>query len=202
MIRELRGGSSRRKCRAGTRWALLQRSCTWVSVHAARRSRRRSAVDLWTLRRRYPLAWLAPHGMRIGSALPPCLRQFARNLIDMDLSHLPFARLLFLLIVISPCRSHAGSERTTFFLSNEFFGPMGYNYPEVAWNFQNGMTNMLALWPPADAWMFNVITSRNTGFNFYMQGASQVVGPTGLANSAAEIASQSQSASTICTARG
>jgi hypothetical protein len=140
--------------------------------------------------------------MRIGSALPPCLRQFARNLIDMDLSHLPFAILLFLLIVISPCRSHAGSERTTFFLSNEFFGPMGYRYPEVAWNFQNGMTNMLALWPPADAGMFNVITSRNTGFNFYMQGASHVVGPTGLANSAPEIASKSQSASTICTARG
>jgi len=147
-------------------------------------------------------AWLAPHGMRIGSVLPPCLRQFARNLIDMDLSHLPFAILLFLLIVISPCRSHAGSERTTFFLSNEFFGPMGYSYPEVAWNFQNGMTNMLALWPPADAGMFNVITSRNTGFNFYMQGASHVVGPTGLANSAPEIASQSQSASTICTAIG
>jgi hypothetical protein len=79
---------------------------------------------------------------------------------------------------------------------------MGYSYPEVAWNFQNGMTNMLGLWPPADEGMFNVITSRSTGFNFYMQGASHVVGPTGLVYSAPEIASQSQSASTICTATG
>ena len=145
--------------------------------------------------------WVARHGLRIGSALLACPEQLART-SAMASRHLPFAILLSLLVVISPCRSHAGSERTTFFLSNEFFGPMGYSYPEVAWNFQNGMTNMLALWPPADAGMFNVIASRNTGFNFYMQGASHVVGPTGLVNSAPEIASQSQSASTICTATG
>lgn len=147
-------------------------------------------------------AWLVPHGIRIGSALPPCLRQFARNLIDMGLSHLPFAILLFLLIVISPCRSHAGSERTTFFLSNEFFGPQGYSYPEVTLNIQNGMTNMLDLWPPADSGMLRTVPSLNAGFIFHMNGASQVVDATGQANSAATIASQSQAAANICSAVG
>ena len=85
--------------------------------------------------------WVARHRLRIGSALLACPEQLVR----MASRHLPFAILVSLLVVISPCRSDAGSERTTFFLSNEFFGPMGYRNPAAAWNFQNGMTNMLAL---------------------------------------------------------
>jgi hypothetical protein len=115
----------------------------------------------------------------------------------MDLRHLPFAILVFLLVVVSTSPSHAGSERTSFFLSHEFYGPMGYSYPEAAWNVQNGMTNMLAFWSPVDAGMSNFITSRNTGFNLYLHGASHVKG-----DSASAIASQVQSAAGICVATG
>ena len=107
------------------------------------------------------------------------------------------AALFFLLVAAAPSLSHAASERTTFFLANEFYGPLGYTFPEGGWNVQNGMTNMLAFWPPADAGMSNVITSRRTGFNFYMQGASLVKG-----DSASTIASQSQAAASICAAAG
>ena len=131
----------------------------------------------------------------IGRNARSCERRSAQR--RAEFRSLPFGIFIFFLIVGSACPSHAESERTTFFLSNEFYGPRGYSYPEVGWNFDNGMANMLALWPPADAGMFNVITSRNTGFNLYMQGASHVKG-----DSAATIASQSQSAAGICASAG
>ena len=59
------------------------------------------------------------------------------------------------------------------------------------------MTNMLAFWSPVDAGMSSFITSRQTGFNLYMQGASYVKG-----DSASTIDSQSQSAAGICATTG
>src|SRR4030095_3304053 len=114
-----------------------------------------------------------------------------------------FAMLLVLLIaVVFTSPSHAGSERTDFFLSNEFYGPKGYTYPEAGWNVQQSMANMLAFWPPVDSGMSSAITSRNGGFNLYMQGASHGQGPTGQTSSASVIATQSQAAAGICGAIG
>jgi len=115
--------------------------------------------------------------------------------------HLPFATLLSLLIVISPCRSHAGSERTTFFLSNEFFGASAYTDPAISSNVSNRMANMVSLWPPVDTGMSNVITSLGVGFNFYMMGSASVPS-AGTLYSAADISTQSQAASNICAAIG
>jgi hypothetical protein len=115
----------------------------------------------------------------------------------LESRRLPLAVVLLVFVVVSASPSHAGSERTGFFLSHEFYGPMGYTSPEVAWNIQSRMTNMLAFWPPVDAGMSSLITSRLTGFNFYMQGASFVKG-----DSASAIASQVQSAAGICAAAG
>jgi hypothetical protein len=122
---------------------------------------------------------------------------FARNHTEIELRPLSFAILLLLLLVIFACPSHAQSERAGFFLSNEFYGPMGYTYGEVGWNIQNGMMNMVALWPPVDSGMANVVSSRQTGFNLYMPGASQVQG-----DAASTIANQSQAAASICAAAG
>ena len=108
-----------------------------------------------------------------------------------------FAVVLLVFVVLSAAPARAGSERTGFFLSHEFYGPMGYSSPSVALNVQNRMTNMLAFWPPVDAGMSSVITSRLTGFNLYMQGASLVKG-----DSASTIATQAQSAAGICSAAG
>src|SRR5262245_59953389 len=114
-----------------------------------------------------------------------------------------FAMLLVLLVAVaSTSPSHAGSERTDFFLSNEFYGPKGYTYPEAGWNVQQSMANMLAFWPPVDSGMSSAITSRNVGFNLYMQGASHVKGPTGQTSSVSVIATQSQAAAGICGAIG
>ncbi len=115
----------------------------------------------------------------------------------MKLRHLPFAILLFLLVVVSTCPSHAASERTTFFLSNNFYGPRAYTNPDAAQNWTNGMANMLAFYPPVDAGMSTFITSRNAGFMFYMFGATHVHG-----DSAASIAAESAAAGNICAAVG
>jgi len=115
----------------------------------------------------------------------------------MEYRRLAFAIALPLFLVVSAASSQAGSERTGFFLSHEFYGPMGYTSPEAALNVQTRMTNMLAFWPPVDAGMTSFITSRLTGFNLYMQGATLVKG-----DSASAIASQSQSAAGICAAAG
>src|SRR5262249_18516042 len=114
----------------------------------------------------------------------------------LESRRLPFAVLL-VFVVLSASASHAGSERTGFFLSHEFYGPMAYNYPEAGWNVQNRMTNMLAFWPPVDAGMSSLIARQLTGFNFYMQGATFVKG-----DSASAIAGQFQSAARICAAAG
>ena len=103
--------------------------------------------------------------------------------------------LFSIVVLVSP--SQAGSERTSFFLSHEFYGPAAYTSPEAAWNVKSRMTNMLAFWSPADAGMSSFIASQQTGFNFYMQGASYVKG-----DSASTISSQSQAAGTICAATG
>lgn len=119
----------------------------------------------------------------------------------MEFRPLPFAVVLLVVVlafvVVSTSPLDAGSERTSFFLSHEFYGPMGYTSPSVTLNLQNRMTNMLAFWPPVDAGMSSLITSQMTGFNLYMQGASIVKG-----DSASAIASQAQSAAGICAAAG
>src|SRR4030095_9061497 len=115
---------------------------------------------------------------------------------------LAFGIFLLLLVSVSTSPSHAGSEREGFFLSHEFYGPRGYSNPEAAWNVQQGMTNMLALDPPVEAGMSSVINNLNTGFNFYLQGASHVKDPSGQLNSASTIASKSHAAAGICAATG
>src|SRR5262249_4969068 len=125
-----------------------------------------------------------------------CRRRF-RGRRGMELRRPAFAILLVLFVAVFASSAYAQSERTGFFLSHEFYGPMGYTYPEAAWNVQSGMANMVAFWPPADAGMSNFIASQQTGFNLYMQGASRVNG-----GSASTIASQSQSAAGICAAAG
>jgi hypothetical protein len=130
-------------------------------------------------------------------ASPACPRQLARDRRGMELKRSPVAILVLLFVAVSASPSHADSERTRFFLSHEFYGRMGYTYPEATWNVQSRMTNMLAFWPPVDAGMSTFIGSWQTGFNLYMQGASHVNG-----DSASTIASQSQSASGICAAAG
>src|SRR5262245_34338015 len=121
---------------------------------------------------------------------PARVRRFERTLWPLAIS-------LLLFVGASASSSHAQSERRGFFLSHEFYGPMGYTFPEAALNAQSRMTNMLAFWPPVDAGMSSFISSRQTGFNLYMQGASQVNG-----DSASTIASQSQAANAICAGAG
>ena len=63
------------------------------------------------------------------------------------------------LMVVALCVSlhspgvRAESERSAFYLSTEFYGPLGYTNPAAALNLQNGMANMVAFWPPADVGM-------------------------------------------------
>ena len=44
----------------------------------------------------------------------------------------------------------AESERSAFYLSTEFHGPLGYTNPDATRTLQSGMANMVAFWPPAD----------------------------------------------------
>ena len=90
----------------------------------------------------------------------------------------------------------AQSERSTFYLSSEFYGSRAYTNPDAARNLQNGMANMVAFWPPADAGMRTFFTSNNVRLNFHLQGATKVDN-----NSAASIESERLAAAQICTAQ-
>src|SRR3981189_2893826 len=77
------------------------------------------------------------------------------------------------LVLHSPA-VRAESERSAFYLSTEFHGPLGYTYPEAALNLRNGMANMLAFWPPADVGMQSFVMTRGVRLNFHLQGATHV----------------------------
>ncbi len=97
------------------------------------------------------------------------------------------------LVASQPVR--AQSERTSFRVSAEFYGPIGYSNPDAASVVGTGMANMVAFWPPADAGMADFIGSRAIPLNFHMQGASHVNGDT-----AAQIEFQRVAAGRICAA--
>ena len=90
----------------------------------------------------------------------------------------------------------AESERSTFQLSTEFHGPLGYTNPDVARNLRNGMANMVALWPPADVGMRNFVVAHDVRLNFRLPGASQVN-----KESAGSIETQRLAAARICAAQ-
>ncbi|HEV3348470.1 MAG TPA: hypothetical protein VHC93_15355, partial [Methylomirabilota bacterium] len=92
--------------------------------------------------------------------------------------------------------ARAASERAAFFLSTEFYGPLGYANPDAALTLRNGMANMVALWPPADAGMQRFVMSRDIRLNFLLQAATHVS-----RDSAASIESQRLAAAGICTAQ-
>jgi hypothetical protein len=106
------------------------------------------------------------------------------------------------LMVVALCVSlhspgvRAESERSAFYLSTEFHGPLGYTYPEAALNLRNGIANMLALWPPADVGMQSFVIGRGVKLNFHLQGATHVN-----KQSAASIESQRLAAARICMAQ-
>ena len=91
--------------------------------------------------------------------------------------------------------AHAQSDRSTFHLSTEFHGPLGYTNPDAARTLQRGMANMVALWPPVDAGMRRFVAGRDVRLNFHLQGASHVDH-----QSASSIESQRLAASRICAA--
>src|SRR5258707_9263852 len=70
--------------------------------------------------------------------------------------------------------ARAESERSAFHLSTEFYGPLGYANPDAALNLQNGMANMVAFWPPADAGMQRFVMGHVVRLNFHLQGATRV----------------------------
>jgi len=92
--------------------------------------------------------------------------------------------------------ARAESERAAFFLSTEFYGPLGYANPDAALTLRNGMANMVALWPPADAGMQRFVMSRDIRLNFLLQAATHVS-----RDSAASIESQRLAVAGICTAQ-
>ena len=101
-----------------------------------------------------------------------------------------------LCLLLVPPGAHAESERSAFHLSTEFHGPLGYTNPDAARNLQNGMANMVAFWPPADAGMQRFIMSRDVRLNFHLPGAAHVNN-----HSAASIESQRLAAAHICRAQ-
>lgn len=108
----------------------------------------------------------------------------------------------FHLLVLAACLvlpspgARAESERSAFFLSAEFYGPLGYTNPDAGVTLQNRMANMVAFWPPADAGMQRFVTSRGVRLNFHLQGATHVN-----RLSAASIESERLAAARICTAQ-
>jgi hypothetical protein len=90
----------------------------------------------------------------------------------------------------------AESERSTFQLSTEFHGPLGYTNPDVARNLRNGMANMVAFWPPADVGMRNFVVTHDVRLSFRLPGASHVNN-----ESAGSIESQRLAAARICAAQ-
>jgi hypothetical protein len=92
--------------------------------------------------------------------------------------------------------ARAQSERSAFYLSTEFYGPLGYANPDVALNLQHGMANMVAFWPPADVGMQSFVMRRDVRLNFHLQGATHVNN-----HSAVSIESQRLAASRICLAQ-
>ncbi|HWN13376.1 MAG TPA: hypothetical protein VNU02_05930, partial [Candidatus Dormibacteraeota bacterium] len=90
----------------------------------------------------------------------------------------------------------AESERSSFQLSTEFHGPLGYTNPDVARNLRNGMANMVAFWPPADVGMRNFVVTHDVRLNFRLPGASHVNN-----ESAGSIESQRLAAARICAAQ-
>jgi hypothetical protein len=104
-------------------------------------------------------------------------------------------RLMVVALCLSllPPGAGAESERSVFHLSTEFHGPLGYTNPDAARNVQNGMANMVAFWPPADAGMQRFIMSRDVRLNFHLPGATHVNN-----HSAASIESQRLAAAHIC----
>jgi hypothetical protein len=101
-----------------------------------------------------------------------------------------------LCVSLHPPGVHAQAERSAFYLSTEFYGPLGYTNPDAALNLQNGMANMVALWPPADVGMQSFVINREVRLNFHLQGATHVKN-----DSAASIESQRLGAAQICKAR-
>jgi len=92
--------------------------------------------------------------------------------------------------------ARAESERATFSLSTEFYGPLGYANPDAALTVRNRMANMVALWPPADAGMQRFVMSRDVRLNFLLQAATHVSH-----DSPGSIESQRLAAASICTAQ-
>jgi hypothetical protein len=90
----------------------------------------------------------------------------------------------------------AESERSSFQLSTEFHGPLGYTNPDVARNLRNGMANMAAFWPPADVGMRNFVVTHDVRLNFRLPGASHVNN-----ESAGSIETQRLAAARICAAQ-
>jgi hypothetical protein len=90
----------------------------------------------------------------------------------------------------------AESERSSFQLSTEFHGPLGYINPDVARNLRNGMANMVAFWPPADVGMRNFVVTHDVRLNFRLPGASHVNH-----ESAGSIETQRLGAARICAAQ-
>ena len=90
----------------------------------------------------------------------------------------------------------AKSERAAFSFSTEFYGPLGYANPDAALTLRNGMANMVALWPPADAGMQRFVMNRDVRLNFLLQAATHV-----RRDSPASIESQRLAAAGICTAQ-
>ena len=90
----------------------------------------------------------------------------------------------------------AESARSSFQLSTEFHGPLGYTNPDVARNLRNGMANMVAFWPPADVGMRNFVVTHDVRLNFRLPGASHVNN-----ESAGSIESQRLAAARICAAQ-
>jgi len=128
----------------------------------------------------------APGGSFARSA-PPIrpIRHALRGLVVVALGLAPFSDGV-----------RAESERSAFHLSTEFHGPHAYTDPAATFNLQNGMANMVALWPPADAGMQRFVTSRDVRLNFHLQGAAHVA-----KHSAASIESQRLAAAQICKAQ-
>jgi hypothetical protein len=90
----------------------------------------------------------------------------------------------------------AESERSSFHLSTEFHGPLGYTNPDVARNLRNGMANMVAFWPPADVGMQNFVVAHDVRLNFRLPGAAHVNN-----DSAGSIETQRLAAARICAAQ-
>ena len=113
----------------------------------------------------------------------------------------PLGIALRLLVVASCLALHspgarADSERSAFFLSAEFYGPLGYTNPDAGVTLRNRMANMVAFWPPADAGMQRFVTSHGARLNFHLQGATHVKN-----HSAASIESERLAAARICAAQ-